>query len=140
MNWLLTAGTLLQLIGSGDTPAKQWAGQVDARTIRTSAISVALASAKIATHRHAAARKYLETDLYTLLDRIKADSGLGPLGFELPHAMMWAHLCMDGSIPGVGQVERQVYATAMHEGLAVVETTRPEHAALQALGVTIHVL
>jgi hypothetical protein len=42
------------------------------------------------------------------------------------------------SISGVPQIDRQVYATAMHEGLTVVEEAHPATSALRALGIEIH--
>lgn len=140
MNWLLPANTLLQLIGSGKTPARQWADTIDTRALRTSVISVAQVSAKLQSVMDSVIRTRLEADLSTLLAHMKADSGVGPLIFSLQHAMMWSHLCMDTSLDPVGQIDRQVYSTALHEGLEVVEPNRIEHAALKAVGIRINAL
>lgn len=140
MNWLLPANTLLQLIGSGNTPARQWADTVDTRALRTSVISIAQANTKIQSVTDASIRTRLEADLSTLLAHMKADSGVGPLSFSLQHAMMWSHLCMDASLHPIGQIDRQVYSTALHEGLTVAEPARAEHIAIQAVGVRIHAL
>jgi hypothetical protein len=140
MNWLLPASTLLQMIGTQATAATAWADGIDAKTLRTSVISVAQAMGKIQTVSDPAVRKYLETDLDTLLDHIKAESGVEPMPLRLTHAEMWMLLSRDASIAGVGQIDRQVYAVALREGLTIVEAARPEHPQLAALGVSIHVL
>ncbi len=140
MNFLLPAATLLQMIGTAPTAATQWAAQVDARALRVSVISVAQANGKVQTTPDPAVRKYLESDLESLLEHIKAESGVRAMSFTSAHAKMWTMLSHNPTVPTVGQIDRQVYAVALHEGLTVVERARPEHAALQALGVSIHVL
>lgn len=46
----------------------------------------------------------------------------------------------DRNLTGLGQTDRQVYATALHEGLTVVEERSAASAALQALGVDLLIL
>lgn len=140
MNWLLSAPALAQLVASAPTAAQQWAQGVDARALRVSVISVAQLRTRIQLEPAAATRARLEVDLTTLLAQIEADSGIAPLAFSAEHALLWSHLCLEPTIGGVAQIERQVYATAMYEGLTVVEPARAQHAALQALGVRVHVL
>lgn len=114
--------------------------QVDARSLRVSVISVAQANAKVQTMADPAVRQYLESDLESLLEHIKAESGVKSMSFSYVHAKMWTLLSHNATIPTVGQIDREVYAVALHEGFTVAERTRPEHAALRALGVSIHAL
>ena len=69
-----------------------------------------------------------------------ADSGIAPFDFTRSHATIWTALSVDPALQGVQQTDRQVYATAMYEGLTIVEAVRPETPALTALGASIHVL
>jgi hypothetical protein len=139
MNWLLPAQTLLDLLASTPNAATQWAATVDVRSLRTSVIAVAEANATIENATISpATRKRLAADLSALLSQIQADSGIGPLDFTQAHANFWVALYSEPSIANVTLTERQVYATAMYEGLSVVESSRPETAALRTLGILIH--
>jgi hypothetical protein len=99
-----------------------------------------VAQARVSIHAvsNPAIRVRLESDLYTLLAQIEADSGIAPLAFTTEHAKLWEHLCLDPGIASVKQVDRQVYATAMYEGFTVAEPGRSEHSALAAIGVRLH--
>lgn len=140
MNWLLPAPTLAQLVASVPTAAQRWAHGVDARALRVSVISVAQLRTRIQLEPAPATRARLDVDLTTLLAQIEADSGIAPLAFSAEHALLWSHLCLEPTLAGLAQTERQIYATAMYEGLTVVEPARPQHAALRALGVRLHAL
>lgn len=140
MNWLLPAQTLLHLIASTPTAAQTWAGTVQMRELRVSVISIAQARARIQLIPTHAVRSALDTDLDVVLGQIAADSGIAPLDFTRSHATMWTALSLDHSLKDVPQTDRQVYATAMYEGLTIAEPARRETPALTALGVRIHVL
>ena len=139
MNWLLPAQTLLDLISADPNPAQAWAASIDTQTLRVSVISIAEAHASIQSLQDAGLRSRLTADLTSFLALLKADAG-PPLLFTEVHSAVWCALMHDPSILDVPQSDRQVYATAMHEGLAIVEEVRPETAILQALGVHIHVV
>lgn len=140
MNWLLPAQTLLDLISSDPTPARRWAGGVDTRALRVSVISLAQARAAIMRVKDFAERSRLDADFSSLIAQLEADSGVPPLPFIAAHANVWTALIHDASIAGVPQTDRQVYATAMHEGLTVAEEAHAGTVALRALGIAIHVL
>lgn len=139
MNWLLTAQTVLDLISADPSPAHDWAGSVDTQTLRISVISIAQAQSVIQGVADQGLRGRLTADLTSFLAQLKADA-VGPLAFTEMHATIWSALIHEPSIEGVGQTDRQVYATALYEGLTVVEEARAETGQLQALGITIHVL
>ena len=139
MNYLLPAQTLLDLCDQQTNSARLWAGGVDTAVLRVSVISVAEARAAIDGVPSSQARARLDANLSALLAQIEADSE-EPLAFDDQHANIWRALLNDTSLQGLGATDRQVYATAMHEGLTVVEESCGHTAALQALGVSIHVL
>lgn len=139
MNWLLPAQTLLDLIAGQPTPAQTWAGPIDLQTLRVSVVSIAQARAEIMRVSDVGQRMRSEADLSSFLAQLEADAG-PPLPFIQAHASVWAALMHEPTIAGVPQTDRQVYATAMHEGLTVVETAKPPTGALQQLGVLIHVI
>jgi len=140
MNWLLSAQALAQLIASVQTPAAQWAAGIDTRGLRVSVISIAQVRMTIQARLTPSVRARWEADLDTALAHIESDSGVPPLPFTAEHARLWADLCLDTTIPTVAQIDRQVYATAMYEGLTIVEPSKPEHAVITALGVRVHAL
>lgn len=139
MNYLLPAQTLLDLCDFQPNPARTWAAGIDTAALRVSAISIAEARAAVDGVASSQARARLEANLASLLSQIEADSA-EPLAFDELHASVWRALLNDAALQGLGATDRQVYATAMHEGLTVVEEGNPHTAALQALGVGIHVL
>lgn len=139
MNFLLPAQTLLDLCDPLPNPANAWAQGIDTSTLRVSVISIAEARAAIDGVSAPLARARLDANLSTLLSQIEADSE-EPLSFDERHANVWRALLNDPGLQGLGATDRQVYATAMHEGLTVVEERHTHTAALQALGVSIHVL
>lgn len=139
MNYLLPAQTLLDLCGSQANSARRWASGVDTTALRVSVISVAEARAAIDTEESSQARARLYANLSALLSQIEADSE-EPLVFDDQHANVWRALLNDSSLEKLGATDCQVYATAMHQGLTVVEGSYDHTAALQALGVSIHVL
>lgn len=137
MNWILPAQTLLDLIASGSTPAHAWATSVDTRGLRVSVISVAQARAAIMRVANAGMRSRLDSDFGSLIAQLEADSGVPPLPFIAAHASVWEALMHEPSVAGVPQIDRQVYATAMYEGLTVVEEPHAATSALRALGIDI---
>ena len=139
MNYLLPAQTLLDMISEGPTPAHGWADGIDTRSLRVSVISIAQARAAIMNVADAGERTRLDTDFRALLDQLKADGG-APLAFDESQAAAWEALMLEPALKGVTQSDRMVYATAMVEGLTVVEAARAATPALQKLGVAIVVV
>ena len=139
MNWLLPAQTILDLVSAEPGPAHEWAGTVDTQALRISVVSVAQAAGAIQSVGDQGLRGRLSADLTSFLAELKADA-VAPLAFTELHATIWSALMHESSIDGVPQTDRQVYATALYEGLTVVEEARAETAQLQALGIAIHVL
>lgn len=140
MNWLLPAQTILDLIASEPTAAHAWAGPIDTRSLRVGVISIAQARAAIMRVPDFGLRSRLDADLASFLAQLEADSGAPPLPFISAHASVWEALMHESSLAGVAQTNRQVYATAMHEGLTVVEARHAATRALRALGVDIVVI
>lgn len=140
MNFLLPAQTLLDLVAEAATPAQAWLAGVPTSSLRVSVISVAQARATIAKVADAGARVALDADLSSLLSQIQADSGHAPLPFLSQHADVWQALTYLGQVKGEPQINRQVYATAMYEGMTAVEAVKPLTAQWQAIGVSIAVI
>ena len=136
MNYLLPAQTLLDLCAEESNPAQAWARSVDTQSLRMSVISIAQAQGAVMGVQDAQVRARVEADLSALIAQIEADGGPA-LSFDAGHAAVWKAILHDQTLTGLGQTDRQVYATAMHEGLTVVEAGRAEGAALQALGADI---
>lgn len=139
MNYLLPAQTLLDLCDQQPNSAHAWASGVDTAALRVSVISIAEARSAIDGVPSGQIRSRLGANLSGLLSQIEADSE-EPLVFDDQHATVWRALLNDLSLQGLGATDRQVYATAMHEGLTVVEEGHAHTAALQTLGVSIDVL
>lgn len=139
MNFLLPAQTLLDLCDQHANSVRGWAAGIDTAALRVSVVSIAEARAAIDGVHASQARARLDANLSALLSQIEADSE-EPLAFDDQHANVWRALLNDPSLLGLGATDRQVYATAMHEGLTVVEEHHAHTAALQALGVAIHLL
>jgi predicted nucleic acid-binding protein len=139
MNCLLPAQTLLDLCDQQPNSARAWAQAIDTSTLRVSVISIAEAKSAIDSAATFTDRTRLQTNLLSLLADIQADTE-EPLNFTEGHADVWRALLNDPTLKGLGATDRQVYATAMHEGLTVVEKSHSHTATLQALGVDIHVL
>lgn len=138
MNWLLPAQTVLDLISAAPGPVHEWAGSVDTRTLRLSVVSIAQAESAVQGVADQGLRGRLTADLTSFLAQLQADA-VAPLAFTERHADIWSALIHESSIEGVPQTDRQVYATALYEGLTIVEEARAETARLQALGIAIHV-
>jgi hypothetical protein len=136
LNYLLPAQTLLDLCADGTNPALAWAARVDTRSLRVSVISIADAQAAIMRVSDAQQRARLNADFSALIEKIVADAG-PVIPFHSSHADIWKALIDDRTLAGLGQVDRQVYATAMYEGLTVVEEAQPHTPAVKALGVEI---
>jgi len=139
VNYLLPAQTLLDLCDQQLNAARAWAGGVDTAELRVSVISIAEARSAIDGVTSGQVRARLDANLSALLSQIEADSE-ERLVFDDQHATVWRALLNDQTLQGLGANDRQVYATAMHEGLTVVEEANAHTAALQGLGVSIHVL
>lgn len=86
---------------------------------------------------NAGMRSRLDSDFGSLIAQLEADSGVPPLPFIAAHASVWEALMHEPSVAGVPQIDRQVYATAMYEGLTVVEEPHAATSALRALGIDI---
>lgn len=136
---MLTAQTLLDLCDQHPNPARAWAGSVDTADLRISVISIAEARSAIDAVPSSQVRARLDANLSSLLSQIEADA-VAPLWFDDQHANVWRALLNDPKLHGLGATDRQVYAIAMHEGLTVVEEHHAHTAALQSLGVLVHVL
>ena len=139
MNYLLPAQILLDLCDQQPNSARAWASSVDTAALRVSVISIAEARSAIDGVPSGQIRARLDANLSSLLSQIEADSK-EPLVFDDQHATVWRALLNDPSLHGLGATDRQVYATAMHEGLSVVEESHAHTTALQALGVSILVI
>lgn len=139
MNYLLPAQTLLDLCDAQDNAAKSWCKTIDTTTLRVSVISIAEARAAVDQVSSPQARGRLEAKLTSLVAEIVADAG-DPLPFDDGHASVWRVLLRDDDLRGLGATDRQVYATAMREGLQVVEPSHAHTATLQALGVHLHLI
>lgn len=141
MNFLLPSQTLLDLCEDEEivNAAKTWARGIDTGLLRVSVISIAQAHASVMQVEDATERSRLEADLSTLLAQIEGDTA-PPLDFDSNHAAVWQALMYDESLKGLGQTDRQVYATAMYEGLTVVEANGNYTQALQDLGVSLHLI
>lgn len=139
MNFLLPSQTLLDLCEKNDNAAQKWARGVDTGSLRISVISIAHAHGAVMQVAEPAMRARLEADLSALLAQIEGDTG-APLNFESNHATVWQALMYDDSLDGLGQTDRQVYATAMYEGLTVVEANGKYTQALLDLGVSLQLI
>jgi len=138
--WLLPAQTLLDLIAEEKTPAQQWIGPIDSSDLRVSVISIAQARAAISRVADADERTALEADLSSFLSQIAADSGREPLPFLAQHASVWQALVHLPQIQAEPQINRQIYASAMYEGMTVVEAGKPSTPDWRAIGVSIEVI
>jgi predicted nucleic acid-binding protein len=139
LNYLLPAQTLLDLCDQRRNAAHAWAGGVDTASLRVSVVSIAEARSAIDAVASGTGRARLDANLSALLSEIEADSE-PPLPFDDQHAAVWRVLLGDPGLQGLGATDRQVYATAMHEGLTVVEEAHSHTPALRDLGVAIHTL
>jgi hypothetical protein len=137
--YLLPAQTLLDLCADGTNPALEWAKSVDTRSLRVSAISIADAQAAIMSIKDPQERARLDADFAALIAKLEGDAG-PPLAFQTGHANTWKALIHDQTLAGLAQIDRQIYATAMQEGMTVVEEARAQTDALRKLGVDILVL
>lgn len=81
----------------------------------------------------------LSAKLSALLTNLEADGG-PPLDFGLGHARVWQAFIFDPRVPAMPQVDRQLYALAVHQGLTVVEYRHRYSDALTKLGVRLHIL
>ena len=122
-----------------ETSAQRWARDIDTATLRLSTISVAQAKAAVMGVSDFDERIRLDAALNSFLDTIEADGGPA-LPFDASHAGVWQALMHNPLLAGMPQVDRQVHAQAMHEGLWVVEQAGPTTAALQSLGARIAIL
>ena len=136
MNYLLPAQTLLDLCDEQPNAVRAWAAGIDTARLRVSVVSIAEAQAAVGTVADSPMRLRLDANLSFLLANLEADAG-EPLAFDRGAASVWQALIHDATLDGLGATDRQVYATALHEGLVVVEEAGPHTAALRALGVRI---
>lgn len=137
-NYLLTAQTLLTLSSGGlGTPAALWFASEDTDVMRVSVISIATARERINQETDPTLRARADASLSNLLSSIEADGG-PPLSFELGHAQAWQALISEPTLAGMGPSNKQVLATAMHDGLTVVEEAGPLTRAAMALGISVH--
>lgn len=134
--FLLPAQTLLDLCAAEQTAAQRWSSNVDTGDLRVSVISIAQARAAIDQEADAQARQRMVRDFESLLEGIKADGG-APLDFDERAARIWQTMLHDPALKGVPQVDRQIYATALRQQIAVAEEPRPAHRYIGKLGVAI---
>jgi hypothetical protein len=138
LNYLLSAQTLLDLCAEEPNAAQQWSQGIPAESLRISVISWAHAAAEIASLEDAEVRRTVESVFAALLSHILADAGPeGLLGFERNHADQWRGLMFDSRLATISQIDRQVYATAIAEGLAVVEERHDMTEVLKEVGLRI---
>lgn len=137
--FLLTDQTLLSICSGGVNPATIWFRTQSGDRLRVSVISIAKARDAIMQVRSASDRSRLDASMSALLATIEADAG-APLAFELGHAEAWRVLISEPSLSGAGVSEKQVFATAMHDGLTVVDESSVNTRAAKALGILVHEL
>lgn len=138
MNYLLSAQTLLDLCAEEPNAAQQWSQGIPAESLRISVISWAHAASEIASLEDAEVRRTVESVFSALLNHILADAGPdGLLGFERNHADQWRGLMFDSRLETISQIDRQVYATAIAEGLTVVEERHDMTEVLKEAGLRI---
>jgi hypothetical protein len=138
-NHLLALQTLLDLCASKSNAAKDWADSVTSDTLRVAHLTIAQAKATVTRCADSGKRARLWAKLSALLSALEADGG-APLAFGRGHADVWQALMVEATIAEMPQVDRQVYAMAVHEGLVVVEYRHRYTADLAPLGVRIHCL
>lgn len=136
MKVLLPASTLLALCAEATNAAQAWIEQMRTEDLRVSVVSVAQAQAAIQSKAAPQEAMRLETDLDWLLKSIEADAH-GLLAFTDAHARVWKALIHDPALAGVSQLDRQVYAVAMAEGLTIVESARAVHGVLRRMGILV---
>ena len=138
-NFLLTAQTLLSLCSGTPNAATIWFGAQDTDQMRVSVISIAKARDAIMQVGSATERTRLDAAMNWLLSSIEADAG-APLAFEMGHAQAWQALLSEPTLAGLGVSDKQVFATAMHDGLTVVEEASVHTRAAKGLGILVHQL
>jgi hypothetical protein len=138
LNYLLSVQTLLDLCAEEPNAAQQWSQGIPAESLRISVISWAHAASEIASIEDAEVRRTVESVFAALLNHILADAGPeGLLGFERNHADQWRGLMFDSRLEAINQIDRQVYATAIAEGLTVVEERHAMTDVLKEVGLRI---
>ena len=140
MNYLLSAQTLLDLCAEEPNAAQRWSRDIQTESLRISVISWAHAASEIASLDDAEVRRTVESVFAALIDQICADVAPlqdGLLGFERNHAEQWRGLMFDRRLESISQIDRQVYATAIAEGLAVVEERHALTETLRQVGLRI---
>ena len=138
MNYLLSAQTLLDLCAEESNATRRRSQGIPAESLRISVISWAYAASEIASLGDAEVRRTVESVFSALLNHILADAGPdGLLGFERSHADQWRGLMFDDRLETISQIDRQVYATAIAEGLTVVEERHAMADVLQQVGLRI---
>jgi hypothetical protein len=129
---------LLDLCAEEPNAAQQWSRGIPAESLRISVISWAHAASEIASLDDAEVRRTVESVFAALLNHILADAGPeGLLGFERNHADQWRGLMFDSRLETISQIDRQVYATAIAEGLTVVEERHAMTEVLKEVGLRI---
>jgi hypothetical protein len=138
LNYLLSVQTLLDFCAEEPNAAQQWSQGIPAESLRISVISWAHAASEIASIEDAEVRRTVESVFAALLNHILADAGPeGLLGFERNHADQWRGLMFDSRLEAINQIDRQVYATAIAEGLTVVEERHAMTEVLKEVGLRI---
>jgi hypothetical protein len=127
---------LLDLCAEEETPAQRWAVGVDTSEMRVSFLAIAQARAAIDQVDDSQTRQRMQRDFEELLEGLEADGG-PPLEFGDGAARIWQTLMHDPQLEGVPQIDRQNYATALHERIAVAEEPRRGHGAMVSLGLEI---
>jgi len=138
LNYLLSAQILLDLCAEEPNAAQRWGSAIDSDSLRISVISRAHAMAEIARIEEADVRGTVESVFAELISRILADAGEpGLIAFEKNHAEQWRGLMFDRRLASINQIDRQIYATALAEGLAVVEGRHEMTDNLRTLGLQV---
>lgn len=137
--YLLTAQTLLSLCGEPPNLAADWFARQTTDEMRVSVISIARVRDAVMQVADATDRTRLDAALNWLLSALEADAG-PPLEFEAGHAKSWQALISEPTLKGMGVSDKQVYATALHDGLVVVDEASAHTRAARALGIQVEEL
>jgi hypothetical protein len=139
VKYLLPAQTILDLQSTEPCAAITWSSAVSTQDCRMAWISVALAFYRVDREADADLRGAIELRLRSFIAKMRADAG-EPFAFTEAHADAWRVLLAAPGLDGLQTTHRQVYATAMCEGLTVVEEATRYTEALRTQGCRIETL
>jgi len=138
-NFLLSLQVLLDLCGTQANAAIRWVGPIKIRRLRVSCVTIAQAKAEVLACSDQTMRERLNARLTDLLAKIEGDGG-PPLPFGAGAANVWQGFMMEPVLGDMPQVDRQFYASAVYEGLVIIEYEHDYSAALQQLGIRVQSL